>query len=103
MTRTAYAPPAYPRPDHPVLARHYDRALKAGAQVRYADDTTLTIWEQPRTGGLVILLFWILVIVSFGLALLLGVMSALDTSGTLTTHTVKPNGNVKTTVKRGVK
>lgn len=91
------------RPDHPVLAKHYDAAIRRGAEVRHADDYVLTIWEQPKTSLLLILLFWVLVVVSFGIALILGVLAALDTSGTLTTYTVKPNGRVAKRVKRGVK
>lgn len=95
--------PTTTRPAHPVLAQHYDRAIRRGAEVRHADDHVLTIWEQPKTSLLLILLFWTLVVISFGLALILGVLSALDTSGTLTTYTVKPNGRVAKRVKRGVK
>lgn len=94
---------SYPRPNHPELAKHFDKALKSGAQIRFADDKKVIAWYAPQSIGCVgMVIFWILVVFTLGLALLFGILASLDKRGTLITWEVKRTGKVKKKVRRKV-
>lgn len=62
------------------------------------------VWVPPASiGSLGTIIFWILVILSLGLALLCGVLAALGKSGTLITYRLKRNGKIKKRAKRGAR
>ena len=89
---------------HPKLQTLRDKHARKGHHIRDFTDNQLVVWIPPASVGcLGMIIFWLLVIVSLGLALLFGILAFLDKSGTLVTYTVKRSGKVKKKVRRGVR
>lgn len=88
-------------PAHPKLRKEFHKAIKAGAQIRYASDDKLVVWYPPKKLGC---LWWMLliicIIITLGLALLFAGVTAILRRGQVVTWEVKRNGKVKKTTKR---
>lgn len=85
----------WPRPNHPKLAKYYDKALQSGLEIRYADDERLVTFKKQQRGCGWVLVLLLLTVFSLGLALLLGLVELGRESGTLTTYTVTKRGKIK--------
>ncbi|MDO5492872.1 MAG: hypothetical protein Q4F53_04605 [Nesterenkonia sp.] len=91
------------RPGHPVLARRFDRALRQGAQIRYADDARVVAWYPPRPlGCLGLAVLSALAVLTYGVALVVWLLVAPRRRGTLLTWELRRSGRVRRTVRRGV-
>lgn len=85
----------WPRPNHPKLARYYDKALQEGLEIRYADDERLVTFQKHQHGCGWVLILLALTVLSLGLALILGLVELGRESGILTTYTVTKRGKIK--------
>lgn len=88
------------RPSDPKLASKLDKAVRQGAQIRYADDTKVVAWYPPKNIGCIgMIIFWTLVVITVGIALLFGILAMMDKRGTLITWELKRSGRIKKKVK----
>ena len=84
------------RPTHPGLAQAFDRELRAGHEIRYADDTQVVAYRKNQWGCLgIIFLIIIGLLTVFIVPIILFILGALSPGGQTITYTLKPNGKVK--------
>lgn len=87
---------AFQRPTNAKLARIYDDAIRSGREIRYADDTTVVVYEKNEMGaGGCLMLILLGIITAFIVPIILLILGALSPSGRVITYTLKPNGKVK--------
>jgi hypothetical protein len=84
------------RPTHPQLAKIFDKAIREGLEIRYADDTQLVVFRRNQwvCGGLILLII-LGIVTAFIVPIILLILGALSPGGQLITYTVKPNGKIK--------
>lgn len=88
--------PNLSRPSNPKLARIFDDALRSGREVRYADDTTVIVYQKNHWGaGGCLLLIILGIVTAFIVPIILLILGALAPGGQVITYTLRPNGSVK--------
>lgn len=84
------------RPSNPDLAKLFDKHMRAGDTIRYADDTQMIVWHPTGLGcGALIWLILLGILTLFIVPIILLILGALNPSGQLITYTVQDNGKIK--------
>ncbi|MDJ1370638.1 hypothetical protein [Gulosibacter molinativorax] len=92
------------KPSNPRLARLYDKHLKAGDEIRAANEEALIVWHQNEWGCAGwLLLITLGIVTAFIVPLILWLLGAFSKDGQLITYTIKRSGGVKKHVKYGAK
>lgn len=90
------SPTGFTRPQNPQLARVFDRALRDGLEIRYADNTQVVVYRRNRWGcGGILLLILLGIVTAFIVPIILLLLGMLAPGGRVIMYTLKPNGKVK--------
>lgn len=89
-------PAGVSRPTNPKLAKIFDEAIRSGREVRFADETTVVVYQKNQWGaGGCLLLIILGIVTAFIVPIILLLLGALSPGGQVITYTLKPNGRVK--------
>lgn len=89
-------PTGLTRPQNPQLAKVFDRALRDGLEIRFADNTQVVVYRRNRWGcGGILLLILLGIVTAFIVPIILLFLGMLAPGGRVITYTVKPNGKIR--------
>lgn len=84
------------RPSNPKLAKIFDDAIRSGREIRYADETSVVIYQKNQWGcGGIILLIVLGILTAFIIPLILLLIGAFAPSGQVISYTLTSSGKVK--------
>ena len=90
----------FQRPSNPKLAKVFDDAIRSGREVRFADESSVVVYQKNQWGcGGVILLILLGIITAFIVPLILLLLGAFAPGGQIITYTLTSNGKVKKKMK----
>lgn len=89
-------PAGITRPSNPKLAKIFDDAIQSGREIRFADETTVVVYQKNQWGcGGIILLILLGIFTLLIVPIILLILGALAPGGQVITYTLQPNGKIK--------